>query len=84
MHKFISKNRQALHNIIENFVHISPNATLGGTVKVGENTHIGIGSVVKNNITICKNCTVGAGAVVVKNIEKEGTYIGVPAILQRK
>ena len=70
--------------IIENFVHISPNATLGGTVKVGENTHIGIGSVVKNNITICKNCTVGAGAVVVKNIEKEGTYIGVPAILQRK
>ena len=71
-------------NIIENFVHISPNATLGGTVKIGENTHIGIGSVVKNNITICKNCTVGAGAVVVKNIEKEGTYIGVPAILQRK
>lgn len=66
-------------NIIENFVHISPNATLGGTVKVGENTHIGIGSVVKNNITICQNCTVGAGAVVVKNIEKEGTYIGVPA-----
>lgn len=66
-------------NIIENFVHISPNATLGGTVKVGENTHIGIGSVVKNNITICQNCTVGAGAVVVKNIIEEGTYIGVPA-----
>lgn len=71
-------------NIIENFVHISPNSALGGTVRIGENTHIGIGSVVKNNITICKNCTVGAGAVVVKNIEKEGTYIGVPAILQRK
>ena len=66
-------------NIIENFVHISPNSALGGTVRIGENTHIGIGSVVKNNITICKNCTVGAGAVVVKNIEKEGTYIGVPA-----
>ena len=71
-------------NIIENYVHISPNATLGGTVKVEELTHIGIGATVKNNVTICKNCTVGAGAVVVKNIEKEGTYIGVPAILQRK
>ncbi len=66
-------------NIIENYVHISPNATLGGTVKVEELTHIGIGATVKNNVTICKNCTVGAGAVVVKNIEKEGTYIGVPA-----
>ena len=66
-------------NIIENFVHISPNATLGGTVRIGENTHIGIGSVVKNNITICQNCTVGAGAAVVKNILEEGTYIGVPA-----
>ena len=66
-------------NIIENYVHISPNATLGGTVKVGKLTHIGIGATVKNNVTICKNCIVGAGAVVVKNIEKEGTYIGVPA-----
>lgn len=66
-------------NIIENYVHISPNATLGGTVKVEELTHIGIGATVKNNVTICKNCTVGAGAVVVKNIIEEGTYIGVPA-----
>ena len=66
-------------NIIEDYVHISPNATLGGTVKIGESTHVGIGSIVKNNITICKNCTIGAGAVVVKNILEEGTYVGVPA-----
>ncbi len=66
-------------NIIEDFVHISPNTSLGGTVKIGESTHVGIGSIVKNNITICKNCTIGAGAVVVKNIIEEGTYVGVPA-----
>lgn len=66
-------------NIIEDYVHISPNATLGGTVKIGESTHVGIGSIVKNNITICKNCTIGAGAVVVKDILEEGTYVGVPA-----
>ena len=66
-------------NIIEDFVHISPNTSLGGTVKIGESTHVGIGSIVKNNITICKNCTIGAGAVVVKDILEEGTYIGVPA-----
>lgn len=66
-------------NIIEDYVHISPNAALGGTVKIGENTHVGIGAVVKNNIGICSNCIIGAGAVVVKNIEDEGTYVGVPA-----
>lgn len=66
-------------NIIEDFVHISPNAVLGGTVKISKNTHVGIGSTIKNNITICENCKIGAGAVVVKDIEKEGTYIGVPA-----
>lgn len=66
-------------NIIEDFVHISPNVALGGTVKIGENTHVGIGSIAKNNITICKNCIIGAGAVVVKDILEEGTYVGVPA-----
>jgi len=66
-------------NVIDDFVHISPNAVLGGTVRVGEGTHIGIGVTVKNNIEICKNCIIGAGAVVVKNIANEGIYVGVPA-----
>ena len=65
-------------NIIEDYVHISPNATLCGTVKIGELTHIGAGSTIKNNTKICSNCIIGAGAVVVKNIEEEGTYVGVP------
>lgn len=66
-------------NIIEDFVHISPNVALGGTVKIGKSTHVGIGSTIKNNITICEKCKIGAGAVVVKDIKEEGTYIGVPA-----
>lgn len=66
-------------NIIKDYVHISPNSSLGGTITVGECTHIGIGAVIKNNINICDKCTIGAGAVVVNNIKEEGTYIGVPA-----
>lgn len=66
-------------NIIQDYVHISPNSALAGTVKIGENTHVGIGAIVKNNVTICSNCIIGAGAVVVKNVEDQGTYIGVPA-----
>lgn len=66
-------------NKLEDYVHISPNATLCGTVKVGKLTHIGAGATVKNNINITGNCIIGAGAVVVKDIVEEGTYIGVPS-----
>ena len=50
-----------------------------GTVRVGERSWVGAGAVVSNNITICADCVIGAGAVVVRNIDKQGTYIGVPA-----
>lgn len=65
-------------DVIEDYVHISPNAVLGGTVRVGANSHIGIGATVRNNIDICPDCTVGAGGVVVKNIRDRGVYVGIP------
>lgn len=71
-------------DFLEDFVHISPNATLCGNVKVGQCTHIGAGAIIKNSISVTKNAIIGAGAVVVKNIEKSGTYIGVPAVKMEK
>ena len=65
-------------NVIEDYVHISPGASIAGTVKVGKGSWIGIGSVVSNNVNICSGCKVGAGAVVVKDITEPGTYVGVP------
>ena len=65
-------------NIIEDYVHISPGASLAGTVKVGKGSWIGIGSVISNNVNICSGCKVGAGAAVVKDITEPGTYVGVP------
>ena len=66
-------------NEIEDFVHLSPNSTLAGTVRVGCCTHIGAGSTIRNNINIGSNIVIGAGTVVVKDMEEPGTYIGVPA-----
>lgn len=66
-------------NILEDYVHISPNATLCGTVKIDEMTHVGAGTTIKNNISVYKRCILGAGSVVVKNINDSDTYIGVPA-----
>ena len=65
-------------NVIEDYVHISPGASLAGTVRVGKESWLGIGSVVSNNLNICSGCKVGAGAVVVKDITEPGTYVGVP------
>lgn len=66
-------------NIIEDYTHISPSATLCGTVRVGTMTQVGAGATIKNNISVCSGCIVGAGAVVVKNLTEPGIYIGVPA-----
>lgn len=66
-------------NILEDYVHVSPNATLCGTVQIGELTHIGAGTTVRNNISICHDCIIGAGSIVVKNINEPSTYIGIPA-----
>src|SRR5690625_355824 len=65
-------------NEIEDFVHVSPGVNLAGTVEVGKSTWLGIGSIVSNNIKITNNCIIGAGAVVTEDINKSGTYIGVP------
>ena len=65
-------------NVIEDYVHISPGVNMAGTVKVGNGSWIGIGSVISNNVNICSGCKVGAGAVVVKDITEPGTYVGVP------
>lgn len=66
-------------NSLEDFVHISPNVTLSGMVRVGKSTHIGAGSCTKQVIYIAPDCIIGAGSVIVKDITESGTYVGVPA-----
>jgi sugar O-acyltransferase (sialic acid O-acetyltransferase NeuD family) len=64
--------------VLEDFVHVSPNATLCGNVKVGEGTQIGAAAVVIPNITIGKWCVIGAGSVIRENIPDYSMVIGVP------
>jgi sugar O-acyltransferase (sialic acid O-acetyltransferase NeuD family) len=64
--------------ILEDYVHISPNATLSGSVSVGEGTHIGAGAVVIQGINIGKWCTIGAGAVIIRDVPDFATVVGNP------
>lgn len=66
-------------NVLDDYVHISPNASVAGTVHIGKRTHIGVGACVKNNLCISADAMIGAGAAVVKDIPTSGVYVGIPA-----
>lgn len=65
--------------IIENYVHISPSATLCGAVSVGEGSQVGAGAVVIPGIKIGKWSLVAAGAVVLKDVPDNVLVLGNPA-----
>lgn len=80
MHCIINTGAIIEHdNFLDDYVHVSPNATLAGTVHVGKRVHVGVSACVKNNVTITDDVTIGAGAAVVKDITEGGVYVGVPA-----
>ncbi len=64
--------------VLDDYVHISPGVHIGGTVKIGQLTWIGLGCSLKNNISIGANVIVGVGGVVINDIIYEGIYAGVP------
>ena len=64
--------------VLEDYVHISPNASLAGNVTVGEGSHIGIGSCVIQGIKIGKWTTIGAGAVIIKDVPDHAVVVGNP------
>ncbi len=65
--------------VIEDGVHIAPNATLAGCVTVKENAFVGSNATILPKVTIGKNAIVGAGAVVLNHVEENSIVVGVPA-----
>ncbi|OPA77940.1 acetyltransferase [Campylobacter pinnipediorum subsp. pinnipediorum] len=62
---------------IDGYSHISPNVSLAGNVKVGELTHIGIGSCIIECVKIGKNCIIGAGSTVLKDVDDNSKVYGI-------
>ena len=65
--------------IVGDWSHVSVGTHICGTVEIGKECWIGAGVTVSNNIRICDKVVIGVGTVVIKDIEKSGTYVGVPA-----
>lgn len=66
-------------NRIEDFVHISPAATLTGNVNVAEGTHIGAGATVIPRIKVGEWAIVGAGSTVIHDLQERCVAVGSPA-----
>jgi len=60
-------------------VHVSPNASLAGGVRVGDRSWVGLGVCVKQLLTIGKDTVIGMGAVVTRNIPNDVVATGNPA-----
>ncbi|MBW8051075.1 MAG: acetyltransferase [Cytophagales bacterium] len=70
--------------VLEDFVHISPNAVLCGNAKVGEGTLIGAGASVIPGIHIGKWCVIGAGAAIIDDVPDNTVVVGVPGRIVKK
>lgn len=84
-HAIINTSASIDHDcVIEDFVHIAPNVTLCGGVKVGEGTLIGAGATVIPLVKIGKWCNIGAGAVIIKDVPDYSTVVGNPGKIIKK
>lgn len=63
---------------IGDFVHVAPNATLLGGVKIGIGTFIGAGSTILQGISIGEWAIIGAGAVILQDVPSNAVVVGNP------
>jgi sugar O-acyltransferase (sialic acid O-acetyltransferase NeuD family) len=64
---------------LDDFVHLSPRAALGGAVRIGEGVHVGLGAVVLPGLSIGAWAILGAGAVLLRSLPAGEVAVGVPA-----
>jgi acetyltransferase EpsM len=66
-------------SLLEDFVHLCPNSTIAGTVRVGEGCLVGSGATIIPNKEIGKWSTIGAGATVIEHLPANCLAVGTPA-----
>ena len=71
-------------NKFSNFSSAGPGVVTGGNVEVGYQSHLGLGSLVRQKVKILDNTIVGFGSLVNKDCKKNSIYFGSPATIIRK
>ena len=81
----INQNATVAHDVIvEEFVHVAPQACVSGNVRLGRGCWIGAGAVVnqggnQRKLTVGARTVIGSGAVVTEDCVADAVYVGVPA-----
>ena len=57
----------------------NPDIEVFGPIYIGDNTFIGINTIILPGVRIGNNCVIGAGSVVTKDVPSNTVYAGVPA-----
>lgn len=64
--------------LIDDFTHVSVNATIAGRSRIGSFSMVGAGATIIDGIDVADNITIGAGAVVHRSLRQPGVYVGIP------
>lgn len=79
-HAIVNLGATIDHDVfVGKFVHVAPQAALGGNSRVEDNAYIGMGAIIRDHITVSADTLVGMGAVVSKQFPPGRTLVGVPA-----
>lgn len=71
-------------NMVNDFASVAPGVVTGGGVTLGEQSFVGIGSVIKHGTTIGRNAMIAAGSLVVKDVADDVIMLGSPAKVVRQ
>jgi len=71
-------------NYFRDFSSCGPGVVTGGKVTLGENSYLGIGSIVKHGVQIGKNTVIGGNSFVNRKCLDNFLYFGIPAKQIRK
>ena len=79
-HCIINTNSSLDHDcLMSDFSSIAPNAAVGGNVKIGNYSAIGIGANIFDGVNIGYNCIIGGGSLVCHDTNANSIYYGSPS-----
>ena len=79
-HALLNRGNHIGHDcVIGDYFSAMPNAVVGGNVNIKDKVYMGGCSNIREKINISNDVIIGMNVAVVKNIDKQGTYVGVPS-----
>ena len=66
-------------DVVDDYATLCAGVSLGGSVRVGEASYLGMNSCVREHVTVGPEATLGMGAALIEPLPSGQTWVGVPA-----